>query len=101
MLSVDCKRHVEMLEKNILAPYRFIHQNTVFHFCFNYAKIEDCLPLILQLHRAASLVTVEQNAMVIFLFCLLNIKKFIKVFNDTFDFEDYGYCTLQTVAGIL
>lgn len=64
MLSVECKQHVEMLEKNILAPYRFIHQNTMFNFCFNYAKIEDCLPQILQLHRAASLATAEQNAMI-------------------------------------
>ncbi|KAL6433650.1 hypothetical protein ACFW04_005736 [Cataglyphis niger] len=64
MLSVECKQHVEMLEKNILAPYRFIHQNTMFNFCFNYAKIEDCLSQILQLHRAASLATAEQNAMI-------------------------------------
>lgn len=68
MLSVECKQHVEMLEKNILAPYKFVHQNTVFHFSFNYAKIEDCLPQILQLHRAASLANAEQNAMVKFLF---------------------------------
>lgn len=64
MLSVECKQYVEMLEKNILAPYRFIHQNTVFQFGFNYGKVEDCLPQILQLHRAASLVTAQQNAMV-------------------------------------
>lgn len=66
MLSIECKQHVEMLEKNILAPYRFVHENSMFHFCFNYTKVEDYLPQILQLHRAASLVTVEQNAMVIF-----------------------------------
>ncbi|XP_067203387.1 protein FAN isoform X2 [Linepithema humile] len=64
MMSVDCKQHVEMLEKNILAPYKFIHHNCILHFCFNYAKIENCLPQILQLHRAASLVTAEQNAMI-------------------------------------
>ena len=68
ILSIECKQHVEMLEKNILAPYRFIHQNTIFHFCFNYAKVEDCLSQILQLHRAASLITIEQNAMVIFFY---------------------------------
>lgn len=68
MVSVDCKQHVEMLEKNILAPYKFIHHNCTLHFCFNYAKIENCLPQILQLHRAASLVTAEQNAMVISIF---------------------------------
>jgi len=61
---------VEMLEKNILAPYKFIHQNTIFNFCFNYAKVEDCISQILQLYRAASLITVEQNAMVIVLYLL-------------------------------
>lgn len=109
MLLVDCERHVEMLEKNILAPYRFIHQNIVFHFCFNYAKIEDCLPLILQLHRAASLVTVEQNAMVTYLFFYIkyicihrSLSPNIKIFNATlFDLKDYGHCTLETIAGIL
>ncbi|XP_032667732.1 protein FAN-like isoform X1 [Odontomachus brunneus] len=64
ILSVECKQYVEMLEKNILAPYRFVHQNSMFHFCFNYTKIEDCLPQILQLHRAASLANAEQNAMI-------------------------------------
>ncbi|KAG7204147.1 hypothetical protein KM043_001989 [Ampulex compressa] len=64
VLSVQCKQYVEMLEKNILAPYKFIHQNACFHFCFNYAKVEDCLAQILQLHRAATLPTAEQNAMI-------------------------------------
>ena len=64
-----------MLEKNILAPYRFIHQNTIFHFCFNYAKVEDCLSQILQLHRAASLITIEQNAMVILFYLPDNVLK--------------------------
>lgn len=53
-----------MLEKNILAPYKFIHQNATFHFFFNYAKIDDYLPHILQLFTAATLPTAEQNAMI-------------------------------------
>ncbi|XP_012243808.1 protein FAN [Bombus impatiens] len=64
ILLVQCKQYVKMLEKNILAPYKFIHQNTTFHFYFNYAKIDDCLPQILQLFRAATLPTAEQNAMI-------------------------------------
>lgn len=63
---VQCKQYVKMLEKNILAPYKFIHQNATFHFFFNYAKIDDYLPHILQLFRAATLPTAEQNAMVFF-----------------------------------
>ncbi|KZC06439.1 Protein FAN, partial [Dufourea novaeangliae] len=64
VLSVQCKQYVEMLEKNILAPYKFIHEHATFYFYFNYAKVEDCLPQILQLLRAATLPTAEQNAMI-------------------------------------
>lgn len=64
ILLVKCKQYVKMLEKNILAPYKFIHQNATFHFYFYYAKIDDCLPQILQLFRAATLPTAEQNAMI-------------------------------------
>ncbi|XP_061931232.1 protein FAN-like isoform X1 [Apis cerana] len=64
ILLVQCKQYVKMLEKNILAPYKFIHQNATFHFFFNYAKIDDYLPHILQLFRAATLPTAEQNAMI-------------------------------------
>ncbi|XP_053985116.1 protein FAN-like [Hylaeus anthracinus] len=64
VLSVKCKQYVQMLEKNILAPYKFIHEHATFYFHFNYAKVEDCLPQILQLLRAATLPTAEQNAMI-------------------------------------
>ena len=57
-----------MLKGNILAPYEFIHKTTEFLFAFNYVKIDDCLPQILQLLRATTLPTVEQNSMVYFLF---------------------------------
>lgn len=63
-LSVHCKQYVEMLEGNILAPYKFIHRPAEFQFSFNYVKINDCLPQISQLLRAATLPTAEQNAMV-------------------------------------
>ncbi|XP_035736480.1 protein FAN-like isoform X1 [Vespa mandarinia] len=64
ILNIQCKQYVEMLEKNVLAPYKFIHKNSTFQFSFNYAKIENCLPQILQLLRAATLPTAEQNAMI-------------------------------------
>lgn len=53
-----------MLEGNILAPYKFIHKPADFQLSFNYVKVDDCLPQILQLARAATLPTAEQNAMV-------------------------------------
>lgn len=64
VLIIECKQYVEMLEKNVLAPYKFIHKNATFHFFLNYAKVENCLPHILQLFRAATLPTAEQNAMI-------------------------------------
>nr|XP_012149911.1 PREDICTED: protein FAN isoform X2 [Megachile rotundata] len=63
-LLVQCKQYVEMLEKNIPAPYKFIHENATFYFYFNYAKVDDCLPQMLQLIRATTLPTAEQNAMI-------------------------------------
>lgn len=66
ILLVHCKQYVEMLEGNVLAPYKFIHKPAEFKFSFNYVKVDDCLPQILQLMRAATLPTAEQNAMVIF-----------------------------------
>ncbi|XP_015523883.2 protein FAN isoform X1 [Neodiprion lecontei] len=64
ILFVKCKQYVEMLQGNILAPYKFIHKENHFLFRFNYATIEDCLPQILQLLRATTLPTAEQNAMI-------------------------------------
>lgn len=54
-----------MLEQNILAPYKFIHKPAKFEFSFNYIKASDCLPQMLQLLRASTLSTAEQNAMVL------------------------------------
>ncbi|XP_033226844.1 protein FAN-like isoform X2 [Belonocnema kinseyi] len=64
ILSIECKTYVKMLEGNVLAPYKFVHKKTCFQLSFNYAKVEDCLSQILQLLRAATLPTAEQNAMI-------------------------------------
>lgn len=66
VLSVDCKQYVEMLKGNRLEPYKFVHRRACFLFSFNYANVDDCLPHIMQLLRAATLPTAEQNAMVTF-----------------------------------
>lgn len=65
VLSLKCKQYVEMLQGNVLAPYKFVHKPEQYLFRFNYATVHDCLPHILQLLRAATLPTAEQNAMVI------------------------------------
>lgn len=71
MLRFECKQYVKMLEKNILAPYKFVHEPREFQFILNYAKAEDCLPQILQLMRASTLPIAEQNAMVCVKFQLI------------------------------
>lgn len=54
-----------MLKGNRLEPYKFVHKSVNFLVSFNYADPDDCLPPIMQLLRASTLPTAEQNAMVI------------------------------------
>ncbi|CAK9813216.1 Protein FAN [Anthophora quadrimaculata] len=95
ILMVQCKQYVKMLEKNILAPYKFIHQNTTFYFYFNYAEVSDCLPQILQLLRAATLPTAEQNVMIM----AIVLSRQSRVSFDTSWLEDlYEQVVLETQA---
>ncbi|XP_054283298.1 protein FAN-like [Macrosteles quadrilineatus] len=62
-ICVDCNRHVEMLEGNVIAPYTFRDVRKKFIFILNYGHTEQFLRRIGQLHRAASLPASEQNNM--------------------------------------
>ena len=53
-----------MLDKNITAPFKFLRGMNTFIFSLKYAKVEDHLPLMCQLQRAATLPPVEQSGMV-------------------------------------
>lgn len=64
VLSVNCREHIEMLEGNVIAPYKFKGSDN-FLFLLNYANIMNCLPQICQLHRASTLHAAEQADMVI------------------------------------
>ncbi|XP_074031053.1 protein FAN [Leptinotarsa decemlineata] len=63
VLSVNCREYVELLEKNVIAPYQF-KGSANFLFLLNYANITNCLPQISQLHRASSLPAAEQSDMI-------------------------------------
>lgn len=63
VLSVNSNEHVEMLEGNVIAPYKFKGAGS-FLFLLNYANITNCLPQICQLHRASTLPAAEQADMV-------------------------------------
>nr|XP_023018434.1 protein FAN-like [Leptinotarsa decemlineata] len=63
VLSVNCREYIELLEKNVIAPYQF-KGSANFLFLLNYANITNCLPQISQLHRASSLPAAEQSDMI-------------------------------------
>lgn len=53
-----------MLDRNILAPFKFVRGVKSFIFSIKYDKVDDHLPLMCQLRRAATLPPVEQNGMI-------------------------------------
>ncbi|XP_060517176.1 protein FAN-like [Cylas formicarius] len=63
VLNVNCKEYLEMLEGNIIAPYKF-KGSANFLFLLNYASISDCLHQISQLCRACTLPPGEQADMI-------------------------------------
>uniref|UniRef100_A0A336L9Y2 CSON006095 protein n=1 Tax=Culicoides sonorensis TaxID=179676 RepID=A0A336L9Y2_CULSO len=65
LLEVTTSQYVEMLEENIIAPFKFENQHQKkFKFQLKYVTIEDCIPKIEQLRRAATLPIHEQNSMI-------------------------------------
>lgn len=66
VLAIDCTQYTEMLENNIVAPYKFKDIKTSFLFELHYAKVDDYVGQLNQLHRASSLYAYEQNSMVKF-----------------------------------
>ncbi|KAK4880232.1 hypothetical protein RN001_008378 [Aquatica leii] len=63
VLSVSSKQYIEMLEGNVIAPYKFCGFAR-FLFLLNYANIGDCLSRITQLQRASTLPAAEQADMI-------------------------------------
>ena len=72
-LVIDSDLAIEMLAKNVPAPYVFRKQPRRHVFELTYAKLDSCLPKLCQLHRAAVFLSpVEQNTMVIKLLAVLS-----------------------------
>lgn len=61
-LTINCKEYIEMLEGNVIAPYKF-KESGHFLFLLNYASISHCLTMISQLYRASTLPSAEQSNM--------------------------------------
>lgn len=64
VLYIKCKHYFEMLQKNIIAPYKHC-DSASFLFILKYANIDDCCSQICQLQRAATLPAIEQANMVL------------------------------------
>lgn len=64
IMFIECNLFIEMLAGNFLTPYTFKHGTQKFYVLFNYARVDDCLSHISQLHRASSLPVAEQNQMI-------------------------------------
>ncbi|WAR13459.1 FAN-like protein [Mya arenaria] len=52
-----------MKKDNVISPYGFQKGEQSHVFCLNYVTVEDCLPLLCQLHRASTLPPADQNSM--------------------------------------
>lgn len=65
VLAISCTQYVEMLTKNVVAPYSFKIEDRLFLFNFHYAHVNEYIHQLCQLHRASNLHACEQNDMVI------------------------------------
>lgn len=64
VLAIECSQYTEMLNDNVVQPYHFRQHRRFFLFNFHYAKLEDYIQQLCQLHRASTLHAYEQNSMV-------------------------------------
>lgn len=64
-LRIVTQHYVEMLDGNIISPFKFHNKaKTSFTFVLKYVSTDDCLPKIQQLQRASTLPIYEQNSMI-------------------------------------
>uniref|UniRef100_A0A182QB95 WD repeat-containing protein 55 homolog n=1 Tax=Anopheles farauti TaxID=69004 RepID=A0A182QB95_9DIPT len=63
-LAIRCRQYSEMMDGNVVQPYRFVQRECTFLFHFHYAKLDECLQQICQLYRASTLPSYEQNSMI-------------------------------------
>lgn len=94
VIKVKTKQYAEMLEENILAPYKFVYQEREFYICFDFASAEESLGPMQQLQRASTLHAPEHNSMVAtILYSRYKRMVFDRVMMD--DFTEEIVCELQ------
>lgn len=94
IIKVKMKLYAEMLEENILAPYKFKYENKDFFILFDFASAEECLSQMEQLQRASTLHAPEHNSMVA---TILHSRYMRMVFDPVMmdDFTEQIMCELQ------
>lgn len=93
-IKMKVQQYSEMLEDNILAPYKFVYEEREFYFFFDFALAEECLSQMLQLQRASTLHAPEHNSMVA---TILHSRYTRMVFDPVMmdDFTEKIVCELQ------
>ncbi|CAH0404999.1 unnamed protein product [Chilo suppressalis] len=94
IIRVKMKQYAEMLEENILAPYKFMYEEKEFFIFFDFASAEECLSQMEQLQRASTLHAPEHNSMVA---TILHSRYMRMVFDPVMmdDFTEQIICELQ------
>lgn len=94
VIKLKVTQFYEMLEENILAPYKFIADTKEFYFFFDFACAEECLSQMLQLQRASTLHAPEHNSMVA---TILHSRYMRMIFDPVMmdDFTEQIVCELQ------
>lgn len=94
IIRVKMKQYAEMLEENILAPYKFMYENKDFYIFFDFASADECLSQMEQLQRASTLHAPEHNSMVA---TILHSRYMRMVFDPVMmdDFTEQIVCELQ------
>lgn len=94
IIKIKMKQYAEMLEENILAPYKFVYEEKEFFIFFDFASADECLSQMEQLQRASTLHAPEHNSMVA---TILHSRYMRMVFDPVMmdDFTEEIICELQ------
>lgn len=64
VIKFEMRQYCEMLEENVLAPYKFVYHSKGFYFALDFISVDECLNQMNQLHRASTLHAPEHNSMI-------------------------------------
>ncbi|KAI8428162.1 hypothetical protein MSG28_002408 [Choristoneura fumiferana] len=94
VIMIEIKQYAEMLEENILAPYKFKYEKRTFYIFFDFASADETVSQMHQLQRASSLNAPEHNSMVA---TILHSRYMRMVFDPVMmdDFTEEIVCELQ------